>query len=198
MKFHHLHKPLTLLISLTLLAVTVVSVNAAAPATGAYDEFAASLRDGQAGVARGVYVPDVLALRVEQQPADDPTSVSPAPDVATQFQSAAAFGVTGLLAHNTSSGALFFSLASGQAVRIVYGDGATTPYRVTRIYRFQAVEPDNASSDLIDLSTGATLSPSAVFDLVYTGEDHVTFQTCIAQDGLSNWGRLFVIATPIN
>jgi hypothetical protein len=31
---------------------------------------------------------------------------------------------------------------------------------------------------------------------MYTGGDKVTFQTCLARDGVLAWGRYFVSATP--
>jgi hypothetical protein len=170
----------------------------AAPQMPSSEAFIASVADGQAGVVRGVYVPGVLALPVRQQPADNPTYVSPEVGTATQFASAAALGVTGLLAHNYLAGAEFFKLAAGQDVQIVYGDGAVKLYRVTAIYRYQALDPYSPYSDFVDLSTGETKSVGGVFTQVYTGGDHVTFQTCIANNGNPSWGRLFVIATPVN
>ena len=170
----------------------------AAPQMPSSEAFIASVADGQAGVVRGVYVPGVLALPVRQQPADNPTYVSPEAGTATQFASAAALGVTGLLAHNYLAGAEFFKLAAGQDVQIVYGDGAVKLYRVTAIYRYQALDPYSPYSNFVDLSTGETKSVGEVFTQVYTGGDHVTFQTCIANNGNPSWGRLFVIATPVN
>jgi len=35
-----------------------------------------------------------------------------------------------------------------------------------------------------------------MFDRAYEGGRHVTFQTCIAAEGNSSWGRLFIIAAP--
>jgi len=35
-----------------------------------------------------------------------------------------------------------------------------------------------------------------MFKRVYTGDRHVTFQTCIYAEGTSSWGRLFVVAVP--
>ena len=77
-------------------------------------------------------------------------------------------------------------------MRIVYGDGAM------KRYRFQALDPYSPYSDFVDLSTGETQSVGEVFELVYTGGDHVTFQTCIENSGNPSWGRLFVIVTPVN
>ena len=35
-----------------------------------------------------------------------------------------------------------------------------------------------------------------MFKRVYAGDRHVTFQTCIQEEGISSWGRLFVVAVP--
>jgi hypothetical protein len=160
--------------------------------------FAASVTNGQAEVVTGVYVPGVLALAVQQQPEDNSAYVTSELGVVTQFQTAASLGVIGLLAHNHLSGAQFFDLAIGQEVQIVNGDGSLRRYRVSDLARFQALDPYSPYSDFIDLSNGDPLSVGEVFSRVYTGEPHVTFQTCIENNGLSSWGRLFVIATPIN
>jgi hypothetical protein len=166
------------------------------PSGPTLESFAASVTDGAADVIRGVFVSDVLALKVEQQPADNPGYVSAQQDTATQFGLASAYGVTGLLAHNFMAGVTFFDLAEGQDVWIVLGDGALKHYRVERIERYQALQPYNPYSDFVDLATGEQLSASALFMRVYTGGDQVTFQTCITLNGNPSGGRLFVIATP--
>ena len=174
------------------------AVQPAASPMPASQAFIASVSDGQSGVVRGVYAPGVFALPVRQQPPNDPAYISAEAGVATQFASAAALGVTGLLAHNFLAGAEFFKLAEGQEVQIVNGDGTVKLYRVTSIYRFQALDPYSPYSNFVDLSTGETKSVGEVFNLVYGTGDHVTFQTCIENNGLSSWGRLFVVATPVN
>ena len=69
----------------------------------------------------------------------------------------------------------------------------TQTYRITQIDSLQALEPNNPSSKFKD-ANGTLLSASEVFAKYYTGSDHVTFQTCIAKDNISSWGRLFVVA----
>jgi len=170
----------------------------AAPQLPSLEAFTASVADGQAGVVRGVYAPGTFAFPVRQQPADNPVYVSAEPRVVTQFGSAAALGVTGLLAHNYLAGTDFFKLVEGQDVQIVNGDGTVKLYRVTAIYRYQALDPYSPYSDFVDLSTDQTVSVGEVFNRVYAGGDHITFQTCIASNGISSWGRLFVIAVPVN
>lgn len=159
------------------------------------EAFAAAVVDGRAGVLRGVYVAGVLALRVVQQPAGA-FSVDMTPGLATQFSAANAYGVTGLLADNVASGVLFYSLAPGQEVTLIYGDGAQRRYVVDGIARYQALNPTDPYSDFVDLASGARLSANSLFAQMYSGGDKVTFQTCLAQDGLLSWGRLFVTAHP--
>lgn len=161
-----------------------------------FEQFVSSVTNGQAGVVRGVYVAGVLALRVDQQPANQPDYVGSTNGRATQFQTAARFNVIGLLAHNYRSGALFFKLQAGQEVKIVYGDGTIETYIVSAIYQYQALQSNNTQGDLIDLATGQQVSVVDAFNQVYTGDKHVTFQTCIRRDGNNSWGRYFVVATP--
>lgn len=169
-----------------------------APQMPSREAFIASVANGQASVVRGVYVPGEFAFPVRQQPADNPAYVVAENGVVTQFASAAALGVTGLLAHNYLAGADFFQLTEGQDVQIVNGDGTVKLYRVTGLYRYQALDPYSPYSSFVDLSTGETKPVGEVFNGVYGGGDHVTFQTCIENNGISSWGRLFVIATPVN
>jgi hypothetical protein len=153
--------------------------------------------DGQSGVVRGIYVADVLALSVVQQPAKDWTYVSSKLGDATEFQSASKNGILGLLAHNYLSGRSFYNLKPGEQVDVVYGDGAVKYYRVSNIYQYQKIDPTDLSSNLVDLSTGKIVSSGHVFEQFYDGSDHVTLQTCLEKNGLSTWGLYFVVAQPI-
>lgn len=168
------------------------------PSAPSLAEFVANVQNGSAASVRGVYVADHLALPVVAQPDGNAGFVSTEAEVVTQFGLAANYGVTGLLAHNYLAGQKFFELEAGDKVTVVYGDGHTKAYRVAKVLRFQALQPDSATSSFVDLSNGQTRSATDVFVQAYTGGDQVTFQTCIAADGQSSWGRLFVIATPIN
>lgn len=198
MKYNNLLKLLALVVAfvLSFAAVMPVSANTTA-ALPSFERFVGAVKNGQPGVVRGVYVPGVLALRVRQQPANNPGYVSAVANVTTQFQYAADYGVTGLLAHNYAAGSTFSALAVGQEVRVVYGDGSVKKYVVTEISKYQALDPNNPYGDLLDLKTGVTNSAGDVFAKMYTGGDHVTFQTCIYQDGNWSWGRLFVVAQPV-
>ncbi len=158
--------------------------------------FSSSLVNGLAGQVVGVYVPEILALPVAQQPAGSPGYVSSTPDVVTQFGMAARFGTTGLLAHNYLSGALFFELELGQNVVMVKGDGQLMYYTVTEVQSFQALSPNNPYSQFVDLQTGDMVTAHELFFDVYAGSDQLVFQTCIEAAGDPSWGRLFVTAKP--
>jgi hypothetical protein len=143
-----------------------------------------------------VYVPNVLALPVIQQPSGDDGYVSNKDDQTTQFAMASQFGSVGLLAHNYLSGRFFSELAVGQEVRLVYGNGRVEYFVITEILRYQALEPNSQLSSFRSLDHSEILSAEQMFKRVYAGERHVTFQTCIAANGTVSWGRLFVVAEP--
>ncbi|RPI90771.1 MAG: hypothetical protein EHM40_17510 [Chloroflexi bacterium] len=161
-----------------------------------FADFSKSVQNGEADVLRGVYVSDVLALPVVQQPADKPYYVSNLVGEATQFSIASQYGNIGLLAHNTLSGKLFSGLAIGQEVRLVYGDGRVEYFVITEILQFQALEPDSVTSSFRNLDKDEVLSAGEMFNRAYTGERRAVFQTCIRAEGNASWGRLFVVALP--
>lgn len=159
-------------------------------------EFSRTVQNGEAGILRGVYVPDVLALPIVQQPAGNAGYVSAEDGTITQFAMAAQFGNIGLLAHNHLSGKFFSQLAAGQEVRLVYGNGKIEYFVITEVLQYQALQPTSPYSSFHNLSKDETLTAQQMFKRVYFGDRHVTFQTCIAKDGNPSWGRLFVIAQP--
>jgi hypothetical protein len=158
--------------------------------------FVTSVQDGQPGVLRGVYVSDVLAMPVVQQPTGWPGYVAETAGVVTQFGMAAEVGNVGLLAHNYLAGQAFSNLFPGQEVRLVYGDGSVEYFVVTEVLEYQALQPFSPTSEFRNLETSLTITAEELFRQVYRGERHVTFQTCIEANGNSSWGRLFVIARP--
>ncbi|MCL4489203.1 MAG: hypothetical protein M1570_13885 [Chloroflexi bacterium] len=176
-------------------AQTVAPANSA---VASLDAFAGQVHNGQSSSVTGVYVPNVLALKVLQQPGNNPNYISVMRGTATQFGLAAQAGTIGLLAHNYSSGELFSGLVVGQEVDIIYGDGALRRYRISTVRHFQAVSPMDPYSNLVDLDGGnVQRSSSDVFNQVYGAGNAVVFQTCIKADGNSSWGRLFVTAAPV-
>ncbi len=161
-----------------------------------FTDFSKSVQNNEAGVLRGVYVPEVLAFPIVQQPVGNAGYVSQSNGEITQFGMASQFGNVGLLAHNNLSGSYFSELAVGQEVRLVYGDGKIEYFVVTGVLKFQALEPTNPYSAFRSLDNDEKLTAEQLFNQVYRGDRHVTFQTCIAGPGSLSWGRLFVIATP--
>lgn len=161
-----------------------------------FAEFSKSVQNNEAKALRGVYVPDVLALPITQQPVGSAGYVSSKEGEVTQFGMATQFGNIGLLAHNHLSGRLFPQLALGQEVRLVYGNGDVEYFVIAQILQYQALQPTSQYSDFRDLRNDEMLSVDQVFNKVYRGERHVTFQTCIANAESLSWGRLFVIAIP--
>lgn len=162
------------------------------------NEFVESIKDGNKNSIRGVYAEGIFALKVIQQPANDPGFVSQIEGEITQFSLAKKYGTIGFLAHNFGSGQYFFNLKSGDIVQVIYGDGRIEQFQISQIYQYQALQPESPRSQFIDLQNGKKISSSQLFNLVYEGKKHITFQTCIQKDGIDSWGRLFVIATPIN
>ncbi|MBV6450501.1 MAG: hypothetical protein MHPDNHAH_01225 [Anaerolineales bacterium] len=161
-----------------------------------FSEFSTSVQDGRADLVRGVYVSNVLALPIVQQPYGHGSFLSEEPEAITQFRMASRYGTTGLLAHNYLAGASFFDLKVGDEVRLVYGDGKIEIFVVYEILRYQALQPHSTYSSFRDLDTDKVLSVEQTFKRVFFSDGNVTFQTCIEKDGELSWGRLFVIAIP--
>jgi hypothetical protein len=178
-------------------AVEVAAETQAAEDAEKLDGFVASVVNGNANQIVGIYVNGVLADPVVQQPSGNAGWISEQDDVITQFASASQFNVTGMLAHNTHAGIKFFNLEVGQEVLLVKGDGSFSAYRIDSIRQFQALQPLSPYSDFLDLDSGEKLSAVDLFYQVYSGDHHLTFQTCIENDGEASWGRLFVMASPI-
>lgn len=161
-------------------------------------EFIPTIKNGNAKQLVGVFVNDTFALRVVQQPSSNAAFVSPDPQVVTQFSLASQYGSTGLLAHNTAAGEYFADITAGQRIILVYGNGNLHYYRVEQIRKFKALLPDSPYSDFVDIaSPEKTLSAENLFYQVYQSHGDLVFQTCIEGNGLSSWGRLFIIAHPI-
>src|SRR6266542_1807672 len=153
-----------------------------------FSDFSRSVQNGKANELRGVYVPNVLALPVVQQPADSPYYVSSHKGEATQFSIASQYGNIGLLAHNNLSGESFSKLSVGQEVELVYENGGVEDFVITKVLRFQALQPQSQQSSFLDLDNSETLSANQMFNRVYTGSRHLTFQTCIKENGDASWG----------
>ena len=160
-------------------------------------QFVNTVSDGQSESISGVYVTNVFALKVVQQPSSNAGYVSTDDDVATQFRMAKKYNTIGLLAHNTAAGQYFSDLTYGNIIEIIYGDGDIDFYKVEEIYQYQALSPNSSFSDFTDLVTGETYSAADVFYQMYSGDPHVTLQTCIQNNSVDSGGRLFIIAYPL-
>lgn len=146
---------------------------------------------------QSVYMDNTLALDVVQQPDGDTNFVSPNDGEVTQFSTVTQYGNVGLLAHNYLSGKDFSRLAIGQEVHLVYSSGRVEHFIVIKILRYQALEPKSPYSSFQNLDNrDEIISVGEMFDRAYKGDYHLTFQTCIAKNGVSSWGRLFVVAVP--
>ena len=158
--------------------------------------FVKLVENGNIDALSGVYISNVLAFPVVQQPAGNDGFVSNNNGQVTQFALASQYGNIGLLAHNYLSGKTFSQIEVGQEVRLVYGDGAVKYFIVKEVLQYQAMEPNSPWSSFRDIKDNTLLNAEQMFNRVYAGEHHVTFQTCIQAEGISTWGRLFVVAEP--
>jgi len=158
--------------------------------------FVDRVKNGQSDQLRGIYIPEILAAPVVQQPKGNNGFVSLKQNVVTQFGLASQFGSTGLLAHNNLAGISFSLLEKNQKIYLIYGDGQISTFVVTEILRYRALKPNSTSSKFIDLNTNGLLKASEVFSNVYDRQGQVIFQTCISKGDELSWGRLFVIAEP--
>ena len=159
--------------------------------------FVESVSSGSASQVTGVYADGALALRVGQQPSSDPAFITGQNGEVTQFGLASTYGSLGLLGHNYLAGGNFFNVAEGQIISLVYGDGRIESYQVQAIRSFEALQPNSVHSNFVDLDFGGQMSASDLFRMMYDQDDTLVLQTCIANHGISTWGRLFVVATPV-
>jgi hypothetical protein len=160
-------------------------------------KYTAKLTNGRGNNVTGVYVKDVLAYPVTQQPSGSAAYVSSKRDVLTQFSSPKRYGTVGILAHNYLAGVSFYDLSRGQDIYVLYGDGTMAQYVVTDIRSFQALDPHSPYSDFVDLDTDTRHTAKSVFYQVYGNKDKLVLQTCIEMQGNGSWGRMFVIAEQI-
>jgi hypothetical protein len=195
------------IVSLVMLGVFLLALALPAPALAdgrapaiqpTLSEFIETVKDGSFGTLRGVYVQGVMAYPVVQQPAGKPGYVSGTDGRLTQFKMASTYGTVGVLAHNYLAGASFTQIKKGDIITLVYGNGRTSTFLVTDILRYQAHTPLSPYSNFTNLDTDEFHTAEQLFKKVYAGEYHLTLQTCIEKDGDLRWGRLFIIAVPVN
>jgi len=162
-----------------------------------YRSFISDLKSGRPELA-GVYVRGLFAYKVIQQPSNNPAYVSTQADALTQFRLASNYRTIGLLGHDYLAGNSFFKLAKNQDIILVNGDGSTGFYQVYDVQRYRALSPDSPYSQFIDLATNERLSVEQLFNNVYGKGNILVFQTCISVENVPSWGRIFVLARPVN
>lgn len=159
--------------------------------------FTEQVINGQADELRGIYIPEILAALIVQQPDGNTGFISPWNNVLTQFSLAAKLESTGLIAHNNLAGKSFALLQPGQVIHLIYGDGHTSTFTVSDVLQYQALDPANPSSSFVNLKNQNMRSSAQLFTEVYNRPGMLIFQTCIEANQDSEWGRLFVIAKPV-
>ena len=147
----------------------------------------------------GIYVENILADHIVQQPQGNPGFVSPEKNTVTQFKMASQFGTIGILAHNSAAGESFFDLQLDDVIFLVQSSGELQAYSVIEIQKYQALSPSDPYSNFVDLSNpSSTISAQTLFLRTYGRGDSLILQTCIENAGNPSWGRLFVIAQPLS
>ncbi|GIV66639.1 MAG: hypothetical protein KatS3mg047_1032 [Bellilinea sp.] len=147
----------------------------------------------------GLFHPVLLQAEIVQQPKNNPAFVSTDSQKLTQFSMASQYGVTALLAHNYLMGKTFFKLKEGDVLTVVYGDTTYQDYQVKEIRRYQALTPNSPYSKFINLadSEKKVITATDLFYEIFTEKGTLVLQTCIEKEGELSWGRLFIIATPV-
>ena len=170
------------------------SIHSRRPVTAAQFQIAET---SEASTLNSVHFEDSLVFPVVQQPSGKPNFVSKNAGEITQFSSASDYGNIGLLAHNYLSGKAFFRLTAGEEIVLVYEDGKTETFVVSKILKYEALDSKSPFSSFRNLNNqDEILSAQEMFQRAYEGDRHITFQTCISKYGNASWGRLFVVAVP--
>lgn len=145
----------------------------------------------------GISSPGAFSYSIVEQPQGNAGYVSYDPGSLTKFHLAEKYGTIGLLAHNFLAGQHFFQISIGDDLILEMNDGSSQEYRVFSIKRYQALDPYSPYSDFIDLSDNEQVTASELFTRTYGSSGKLILQTCIKQNGVDAWGRLFIIAEPV-
>lgn len=171
----------------------------AIPPVNALADFIEEVSNGDKTAIVGIYAPYTLALPVVDQPADNSGFIAVDNNVVTRYQLADEAGSIGMLAHYEYAGKSFYRLKEGQVISLVYGDGHTRSYSVKQVVYFQAKDPAVASTDFISLDLKRQeFTQSELFDFIYRQPNRLVLQTCLATEDTLTWGRMFVIAEPMD
>ena len=158
--------------------------------------FIANVKNGHSDPT-GIYVSGNFAFNIMQQPANNAAFVSTQPDALTQFRMALQYNTIGLLGHDYLAGASFFKLKMNQDIVLVKGDGSLKYFRIFAIKRYQALTPTSPYSSFVDLDSNARLSAEGLFYKIYGEGNALVLQTCISTETVSSWGRIFILARPV-
>jgi hypothetical protein len=158
-------------------------------------QFVDSIKNGENKIV-GLYIDNLMAKPVVQQPQGNYEYISSEPNTITQFMLTPPT-VVGLLAHNHLAGKSFFEINLQDRVFIIEGNGRVSEYQVIEINSFQVIKTDGVSKYL-NIDSGEVLDTGQLFAKFYLGEPHITLQTCIMKDGNPAWGRLFITAIPVD
>jgi hypothetical protein len=153
-----------------------------------------------------IIFPNVPPMKIVQQPYKNYNWISDFTNVFTQLaQPRSIYGTKVFSIHTYGNDNVLYDLKVGDI--IFYRTKITTNecsneiylnfYQVKEIYHYQAVQPLNPRTPLIDLETNETFSSTRIFDKLFGNNKRILFQTCIFKDGNTSWGRLFIVATKL-
>lgn len=144
---------------------------------------------------------------IVQQPPGQEEYVDPNYDVITEFSELSEEEekqARWFLAHiQGKAGQEIAQLRQGMRIRFEMEGGEVQEYEIAGVVRYQATEPNSSTAPLIEVNEnletiGIPLSNRAVkrglFGLANGG---IILQTCIENGGNSSWGRIFVVAQPL-
>ena len=165
-----------------------------------FNQFIKSVTSKRAGnQIVGLIAPKHFNLPITQQPTGRADFVSSEPEVVTEFSLSKQYGSTGLLAHNHLAGSNFSSLKENDLIVLVTANKEYKFFKIEKISSYQALSPNSPYSNFVDLTDSSrVLSAVDLFLEVYTQEDSLVIQTCIAQGNEASWGRLFIQAFPVS
>lgn len=190
------HRTNLLILGLIVLVFSTINSIMVIPVTGAQSAPKSDLNENSGAVLQ---FENGTQLLVAAQPTGSIGYVSSMPGVVTRFQQADKLGSIGLIAHNYLSGEEFFDLQVGD--RISMDDeqlNKTGEYRVIAVEQYQALQPTSIHSQFRNLENEETISAHQLAQEIYGKAGYLILQTCIENEGNLEWGRLFVIAEPIN
>ena len=142
----------------------------------------------------GIYVENILADRIVQQPIGNPGYVSNEEDTVTQFSMATHFGTIGILAHNTAAGAAFFELELDDVIYLVQSSGKLQSFIVKEIQEYQAIWPNNTYSDFFDLRDPSSLISAQTLFLIHTAGAEFSFFKPVSKTAGIRAGEGFLLS----